>query len=283
MSGDSSDGFPRFKIAGAALVGIGVLGLLVALGMTLGLDIDLSNSWAARLTGYLLNTSSILAGVGATLLSIHYTSQRWYEVFSRFDRLGISSGEPNRRGGNEERNLEYIQKAASADDRIVLAGTTLGGWFREAWGSFQDILLEKERVLDELDIFLLDPAGEAFDLRLVDGSNRVVRARLVFSNIADFLEDEFQEFPQNLNIYLYDETPLPLVWIDDEIYFTAYLPKIPNPDSPQLLLDESGEFSGQIKMSLGKLRDGCEPIDSVEVLREQIELLREKEEEMGED
>ncbi len=70
--------------------------------------------WAA---GILL---PVLLAIGVTLISISYSSGRWYQVFTRFSDLGIEDANPSREGRRTESDQYWLNLVESA--KVVSQG-----------------------------------------------------------------------------------------------------------------------------------------------------------------
>jgi hypothetical protein len=207
----------------------------------------------------------LLFACGITYVTIYYSSGRWYDVFSRFQRLGIVGGEPSRKGREVQQTNNWLNEIREAKESVVLSGVTLGGWFVTAWDSLPDDLFNSLNAGVKYEIYLANPEKSGFKLRAKDKGEVNEPRDSADKRIIDvldhiryfFTEDKFSNHLENLNLCfrLYSGTPLAIISIDDTIYFTPYLPFIPDRQCPLLQISRHGEFAKQIIVSLDKIRD----------------------------
>ena len=118
-----------FRNLGWSLIGVSIGALIILIflsGMLSEEIVDIND----RLVTLLSILISVLLAIGITCLSIYYTSGKWYDVFERFEKdLGIYNANHKRRGREADRNLEWIEFLEQAKKKIILIGTTQGGWF----------------------------------------------------------------------------------------------------------------------------------------------------------
>lgn len=109
----------------------------------------------------------LLLSVSVTLASIFYSAGEWYETAQRFRLLGIADAKPNRKGRQSERARFWQDVLRGTKHRIVISGTTLGGWFVSGWEETRESLLTvlpRARV----EVLLADPGESGFKLRADD-------------------------------------------------------------------------------------------------------------------
>ena len=189
--------------------------------------------------------------VSATLAAIFYSVGDWYEAAQRFRLLGLKDARPNRGGRQVDRAVFWQNLLASTQNRIITTGVTLGGWFVTSWPDTRANLLT---ILPRanVQVLLVDPSSPGFRVRADDPAEQgeavhaeraPARARQVYERIALILEDpEFQPHLNNgrLNFYVYPMTPLSVVWADDTIYFTPYLPYVSDSACPEFSINRGG-------------------------------------------
>jgi hypothetical protein len=83
----------------------------------------------------------LVLSVSVTLASIFYSAGEWYETAQRFRMLGILDAQPDRRGRQSARAHHWQDVLRGTKRRIVISGTTLGGWFVTGWEETRDSLL----------------------------------------------------------------------------------------------------------------------------------------------
>jgi len=249
-----------FKVIGFLSIGVGFIAGVLAF-----IFIKPLYQWHQLLPTSLFSFFSVIIAVGLTFISISYTSGEWYLIFKRFRDLGIDDGKPDRKGQETSETSKWIDEIKKAKQRIIVSGVTLSGWFQVAWNDLLSWLPHILREVESFEIFLLDPRTEEFQMRDNDehqggeqASQTVsIRIQGVLANLKDLLSDQnFKQFFSDgkISIYLYKGTPLSLVLIDNRIYFTPYLPTIPNRNCPQLTLKSGHDFSNQIERALDRLR-----------------------------
>jgi hypothetical protein len=206
----------------------------------------------------------LVLSVSVTLASIFYSAGEWYETAQRFRMLGILDAQPDRRGRQSARAHHWQDVLRGTKRRIVISGTTLGGWFVTGWEETRDSLLA---VLPraEVQVFLADPKGPGFSVRADDpGEAKEAqkteqarpRAKQVYERISKILAEEvFSQYltSNRLSFYVYSVTPLSVVWADDEIYFAAYLPFVSDSACPEFKIDRKGAMGGTIVASIEQL------------------------------
>jgi hypothetical protein len=212
----------------------------------------------------LVNVFSIFAGVGATLLSIYYTSGEWYSVYKRFKTLGITYGDPNRKGRDAELTAKWLGEIKKARRSLLFAGVTLSGWFVNAWSDLCATLPDVLHRINTFEIFLLDPSSEGLKIREEDEicgkeTRDLAGARLVSvlihlkGSMSSGVLKPFWESGK-IKVYLYRGTPFSVMVMDDVIYSVTYLPCISDRECPQLKLTADGLYSQQIKQAIDRLR-----------------------------
>lgn len=212
----------------------------------------------------LLNVFSILAGVGATLLSVYYTSGEWYSVFKRFKDLGIIDGDPNRKGRDSELTTKWLEEIKKAKRSLLFAGVTLSGWFTSAWTDLCVTLPDVLNRINQFEIFILDPDSEGLRVREEDelsgGEIRELAGKRligVLVNLKNSMSSgDLKPFWENgkIKAYLYRGTPFSVMIMDEVIYQVTYLPCISDRECPQLKLTADGLYSQQIRQAIERLR-----------------------------
>lgn len=254
---------------GIVLVIVGVAGTIVSLKYWTWLDAVNPGATAVALT-----LLGIVAGSGATLLSVHYGSFEWFIFHRKMTKLGLLSAEPTRRGRDLKLNEHWLNEFNNARRSIILASTTLGGWFDTAWNDFQHDIVTKARTVERLEIFLAHPADPASagrkEAEQEVGESIEDRQRRVFTRLRALLGDGLKPYwkPDDksgvIHVYTYRREQVSIVWLDDIIYFTPYLPHISNKECPELTIHTSGAFAEQIKISIDRLRKNATEIKSIQ-------------------
>lgn len=251
--------FYAFKIAGWALVAIPLGGIILMVSLFWGAVENYSKGLASGL----LNFLSILVGVGATFLSIYYTSGEWYSVFKRFSDLGIQDGNPTRKGRETAHTAMWLDEIKKANRSLLFAGVTLAGWFVVAWNDLSAALPEILDRVNSFEIFLLNPLSESFRVReedercggeTEDPTERIIAVLTHLKKSMDSRELKTYWDKKKIQVYLYQGTPFSIVQIDDIMYSVNYLPCVSDRECPQLKLTADGVFSAQIKQAIERLR-----------------------------
>jgi len=195
----------------------------------------------------------LLLSVSLALASVFYSAGEWYEKFQRFRVLGIDDARADRRGRQSERGLHWQNVLRGTKRRIVISGTTLGGWFYTGWEETREsLLMVLPRV--RVEVLLEHPNGAGFAIRADDPGEMAEaratelarpRARQVYAHIARiFEEDQFKIHLtwKQLTFYTYELTPLSVVWADDQSYFTPYLPSVSDSACPEFTVNRNSEI-----------------------------------------
>ena len=202
--------------------------------------------------------------VSVTLASIFYSVGDWYDFAQRFRTLGITDARPNRKGRQADRAVHWQNVLSRTENRAVIVGVTLGGWFDTSWQDTRNTLLA---VLPkaEIQVLLADPAKWGFRLRAEDPGELAEaqhaerpgpRAKKVYDRIKDVLTDpDFLPHIQSgrLTFYIYSMTPVSVVWVDEVIYFTPYLPYVSDSDCPEFSISRSGQMGLAISNAINSL------------------------------
>jgi hypothetical protein len=189
-----------------------------------------------------------------------------YRFVKKFKKLGIKNGIPSRKGRELALTEKWLNRLKKAKKSVILTGVTLGGWFNTAW---EDLRANLEHILsnvESFEIFVLNPLSEEFKMRERDeirGGEKLKeittqRAKTTLENLKQLITDPRLKsyWDENkIKIYIYNGTPVSVVWVDDSIYFATYLPCIADRESPMLVLNAAGEFSHQIITSIKRIRE----------------------------
>lgn len=257
----------KFKVVGFVLIGLGLATFVGALLYIYQLKRDPTEFVQNNLLNSASAIGSTLAAVGLTLASIGYTIGEWYPFFRKFRDLGIVDANASRRGRELAATTRWVNELVKAKKSVVLAGITHGGWFLTGWDELRDALPTILRDIERFEVFILNPLGPAFGARRIDelvgGDKHKLddtqeRITLVLRHIAELMANpEFTGPLQagKLRFYVYDGTPLGLIWVDDIIYSITYLPCVPDRECPQLILASTGRFSEQLTYAITRLRD----------------------------
>jgi len=139
--------------------------------------------------------------VSVTLAAIFYSVGDWYQAAQRFRLLGLKDARPDRRGRQADRAVHWQDVLAGTQNRMVVTGVTLGGWFVAGWEDTRQNLLT---VLPHatVQVLLADPTSPGFRVRADDPGEQSeathadrapARARRVYERIATILQDaDFQ-------------------------------------------------------------------------------------------
>jgi len=217
--------------------------------------------------------------ISVTLASIFYSAGEWFDVFQRFRLLGIKGAKADRQGRQVERNLEWQNRLRSTKNRVVISGVTLGGWFVTSWEDTSLTLLEILRRQAKVQVFLADPTKSGFRSRADDpgelaeaisGQQASQRAKEVYHQIARVFEhDQFQPHlaADRLSFHVYAATPLSIVWIDDDIHLTPYLPCVSDKACPEFTIGRLGQMGTTITSALEQLLRHSRKITTAEDAR----------------
>jgi hypothetical protein len=231
----------------------------------------------------LFTVFSILVGIGATLISIYYTSGEWYSVYKRFKDLGIIDGDPNRKGRDAELTAKWLEEIKKARRSLLFAGVTLSGWFVSAWSDLCDALPDVLNRINLFEIFILDPSSEGLRVREDDevagGETREpagTRLLAVLTHLKNSMSTgSLKPFWESgkIKAYLYRGTPFSVMVMDDVLYAVTYLPCISDRECPQLKLTANGLYSQQIKQAIDRLRSSKKtlPLQSPEEIEKIIQ------------
>jgi hypothetical protein len=99
-----------------------------------------------------------------------------------------------------------------------------------------------------------DDPGEQEEAQITERARP--RARQVYERIANVLQDKaFENFLQSkqLVFYTYKLTPLSIVWADDEMYFTPYLPSVSDRSCPEFTITRKSEIGEGIAYAVENL------------------------------
>jgi hypothetical protein len=216
----------------------------------------------------LVGIASVLIAVGLTFITIYYSAGEWYEVYSRFQKLGIRDADPSRRGRSTDQNARWMKELREARRSVTLAGVTLGGWFITAWDDLRVELPHLLKRVDSFNIILQYPGSSGAHLRDTDegfgesqDTDASKRIETVLDHIGYLLQDgSLQQFWQQgrLTVYLHKRTPMAVVWIDDVMYAITYLPCVADKECPQIRLAASGTYSEQIKEAINRIRNSSD-------------------------
>jgi hypothetical protein len=184
----------------------------------------------------------IVFAIGVTYISIFYTSGTWYQSFQRFRVLGIEDAEGDRRGREVSQTEHWLSELDNAKSAVTLSGVTLAGWFVTGWDSLPAKLEVTLRRVQSFDVFLMDPMDVGFKVRAEDkGETSEGRdpTKKRMKDVLDHIKFLYTDptigkflSEKKLKISLYKGTPLSSVWIDDKIYYTPYLPYVPDRQCP---------------------------------------------------
>jgi hypothetical protein len=217
----------------------------------------------------------LLLSVSLALASVFYSAGEWYEKFQRFRVLGINDARADRRGRQSDRARFWQDVLRKTRKRIVISGTTLGGWFFSGWEETREsllIVLPRAKV----QVLLAHPTGHGFLIRADDpgeeGESEITerarpRAQQVYDRIGRILADEqFRTYitRKQLAFYTYRLTPLSIVWADDEMYFTPYLPSVSDRACPEFTINRKSEIGDGIAQSIESLLREAEEISTLE-------------------
>jgi hypothetical protein len=207
----------------------------------------------------------LLLSVSLALASVFYSAGEWYDKFQRFRVLGISDAKADRRGRRSDRSREWQDRLRETKKRIVISGTTLGGWFvADNWEETRESLLIA-LASAHVQVLLAQPDGPGFSIRADDPGEEAEakiidrarqRAQLVYSRIAQILGDaDFRTHLERkrLIFYTYGLTPLSLVWADDSMYFTPYLPSVSDSACPEFTIARKSEIAEGIAHAVENL------------------------------
>jgi hypothetical protein len=213
--------------------------------------------------------------VSVTLAAIFYSVGDWYEAAQRFRTLGILNAHPDRRGRQADRAVHWQNVLAGTRNRAVLTGVTLGGWFVTGWEDTRATLLG---VLPRanVQILLTHPQSPGFRVRADDPGEQSeaeqaerapARAQRVYERIASIFED--QQFQPHLDagrlsFYVYPMTPISVVWVDEMIYFTPYLPYFSDKACPELSINRGGQMGFTIANAIERVIQNADKIESAQ-------------------
>jgi hypothetical protein len=217
----------------------------------------------------------LFLSVSVTLASIFYSAGEWYETAQRFRMLGVRDARPDRKGRQSERATHWQDVLRGTKRRFVISGITLGGWFVNGWEETRESLLA---VLPKakVQVLLAAPKSSGFIVRADDPSEATEaqkterarpRAKRVYERIEKILGDAaFKEHlnSNQLSFYVYEVTPLSVVWADDDIYFTSYLPFTSDSACPEFTIDRKGTMGGTIAASIDDLVNHAKKITTAE-------------------
>jgi hypothetical protein len=213
--------------------------------------------------------------VSVTLATIFYSIGDWYEAAQRFRLLGIIDARPDRRGRQADRAVHWQDVLARTQNRAVIAGVTLGGWFDADWEDTRASLLA---VLPRatVQVLLADPQSAGFRVRADDPGEQNeaafaergrARAQRVYDRIASILQDpQFQPHLDQgrLSFYVHPMTPISVVWVDELIYFTPYLPYVSDKACPEFSINRGGLMGLGIANAIEELIRNSTKIDDIQ-------------------
>jgi hypothetical protein len=213
--------------------------------------------------------------VSVTLATIFYSVGDWYEAAQRFRTLGILDARPDRRGRQADRAVHWQNVLSHTQNRAVITGVTLGGWFVAGWEDTRATLLE---VLPRanVQVLLTHPQSPGFRLRADDPGEQneaeyaeraPARAHRVYERIASIFEDQ-QFLPHleagRLSFYVYPMTPISVVWVDEMIYFTPYLPYFSDKACPEFSVSRGGQMGLTIANAIERVIQNANKIESAQ-------------------
>lgn len=214
----------------------------------------------------------LLLSVSLALASVFYSAGEWYDKFQRFRALGISDAKADRRGRQSDRSREWQDRLRGTKRRIVISGTTLGGWFvADNWEETKESLLIA-LVRARVQVLLAQPDGPGFGIRADDPGEEAEaeiregarqRAQQVYSRIARiFADPDFKTHLEmkRLVFYTYELTPLSIVWSDEEMRFTPYLPSVSDRACPEFTITRKSEIGDGIAYAVENLLNIAKPI-----------------------
>jgi len=214
--------------------------------------------------------------VSLTLASIFYSVGDWYDAAQRFKLLGITNARPDRHGRMPDRAKHWGDVLRSTTGRIVISGTTLGGWFVVGWEDTREGLLEILGRGAQVQVLLAAPGSVGFRVRAEDpgevaeaerGQKAPRRAQQVYECIQTIFGDPaFSQYidSRRLSFSIYQATPLSVVWVDDAIYFTPYLPCVSDKACPEFSINRAGQMGATITNSIQQLIVKATKIDTAE-------------------
>src|ERR1700674_1420136 len=179
--------------------------------------------------------SSIFAGVGGSVLAtvlVGIMGSDGDKLYQTFLRLGVTDFHGNRNKVDDDYWVIWLRQAKR---HWVQLGQANGNWFKDS--HFRPALLERVKAGVHVEIFFLDPTGDAAAVRAREDLQNItpLLTRIKASiRVAWAIRQELDyEARERLKLYVYNATPsLGLTWIDDRMIVTHYLPANMNLTSP---------------------------------------------------
>jgi len=183
--------------------------------------------------------SSVLAGVGGSVLAtvlVGFLGSDADEVYQAFLRHGVTRFYPNR----EQSHVDWVGKLSEAKHQCILFGQAHGGWFKD--DNFRPTLLDRVRAGVGVEMFFLDPMGNAAKVRAAEDKKNIeplLRRTKACITVAWEIRNELDpDLRKWLKLYVYDATPtLGLNWFDTTMFVTHYLGGMTNRTSPLLRVE----------------------------------------------
>lgn len=208
-----------------------IVGLLLALGS--------ARLWYRGRIGPI--TGSFLVGLAAAVLAtaiFAYLSPFNEPAFRRFVSLGVEGVWPSRQAIEDP---YWVDRVHGAKENCVLLGIAHGKWCDDR--RFHPTLHDRLNHGLMFKMFFLDPGSTAAELRAIEelrqpnGRDTREAIRKSIKKMWDFRQGLDAGLKDRLRLYVYTATPsCGLMWIDQSMVVTHYLPGLPDVTSPALLI-----------------------------------------------
>jgi hypothetical protein len=194
--------------------------------------------WYRGTIGPILGT--FLVGLAAAVLAaaiFAYISPFNEPAFRRFLSLGVEKVWPSRQAIEDP---YWVDRVHGAKMKCTLLGIAHGKWCDDQ--RFRPTLHERLNHGLMFKMFFLDPESPAADLRAIEemrqnGRDTRDAIRKSIKAMWEFRQGLDAGLKDQLRLYVYTATPsCGLMWIDQTMVVTHYLPALPDVTSPALLI-----------------------------------------------
>jgi hypothetical protein len=190
--------------------------------------------------------ATALVSVGCSLVAasvVTYLSPVSEDVYQKFLTLGVTDVYPSRR---EIANPQWVDWVRTARRNCTIVGIANNNWCRDP--EFPKAVVDRLRSGVEIKIYFLDPTSSAAETRAqedkVRDTLRTISESIQFvwklrNDLDDTLKGRFK-------VYVYRATPSAgVLWIDNFMVVTHYLPGSANVTSPSLIVRPVSSASGK--------------------------------------
>ena len=207
---------------------------LIVLGSGLALEVVAIARW-----GEWQPWSSVFAGVGGSVLAtvlVGFWALDADEAYQAFLQHGVTRFYPDR----EQSHVDWVGKLREAKHRCILLGQAHGGWSNDR--TFRPALLDRVRAGVGVEIFFLDPTGDAARVRAAEDRKNIEpllsRTKASISVVWAIRKELDQQLRDRMRLYVYNATPsLGLNWFDTTMFAAHYLGGLTNSTSPLLRVE----------------------------------------------